>query len=566
MIDISDSQVHQLGITQSPVKTKKNKWKRDRSDRKEAKQSGRAHKTVAGKLIPAKTFKFINCNCRYECIELPFIIREEIFESFWRLGNWQSQSNYIASAITICDPKIKTVPNSRKMFTRVYRFNEFRVCKDVFIGTLGISNGRLDYCIKTKSKSNMCSPDKRGKSRGNKTSEEKIAGIKEFLDNFPKYKSHYCENSKVYFSPDLNKQLLYDMYREKCVDFVGKTVFNKYFEEYNIGFYVPRVDTCKTCDIFNNNMKNTLDETCTREINQKQEEHIKRAEKVRKLLKESSELAKTDDSVLVLTFDMQKTAPLPRINTSIVFYKRQLWVYNVGIHNCKDESASMMVWLEGEARRGSQEVCSCIYKYLQDYDTEKIKYIKTFSDACGGQNKNKTIICFFMYCCNKFNVESWCHSYLESGHSYLPNDRDFGQIAKKAKNSCTIYDLDQWINIIKTARKIHPFHVTKMKGQFVNINALTSNATYNNKHTTSTDKFNFSKMTSFTVSKNSNIVQYTERGSDVVHSLTYPQHDVTELSLADTTCPISKEKYKDLMSLMSLIPNVYKDFYENLSH
>ncbi|KAJ8874896.1 hypothetical protein PR048_022786 [Dryococelus australis] len=35
----------------------------------------------------------------------------------------------------------------------------------------------------------------------------------------------------------------------------------------------------------------------------------------------------------VLMFDMEKTLPLSRIPTNIIIYKRQLWLYNCGIHS-----------------------------------------------------------------------------------------------------------------------------------------------------------------------------------------------------------------------------------------
>ncbi|KAJ8869864.1 hypothetical protein PR048_028873 [Dryococelus australis] len=46
--------------------------------------------------------------------------------------------------------------------------------------------------------------------------------------------------------------------------------------------------------------------------------------------------AKNDDSIECLTFDMEKTLPLPRIPANIMFYKRQLWMYNCGIHGEKN--------------------------------------------------------------------------------------------------------------------------------------------------------------------------------------------------------------------------------------
>ncbi|KAF2902064.1 hypothetical protein ILUMI_04118, partial [Ignelater luminosus] len=55
--------------------------------------------------------------------------------------------------------------------------------------------------------------------------------------------------------------------------------------------------------------------------------------------------ANESDEYECLSFDLEKTRPLPRISTSMVFYKCQLWVYR----------GYCYVWVEGTAGRGAQE-------------------------------------------------------------------------------------------------------------------------------------------------------------------------------------------------------------------
>lgn len=74
--------------------------------------------------------------------------------------------------------------------------------------------------------------------------------------------------------------------------------------------------------------------------------------------------AAEDPMTETLTFDMEKTLPLPRISTSIVFYKRQLWLYNVGVHSGKQNKGYCYFWAEGTAGRGSQEVLSCLKEHI----------------------------------------------------------------------------------------------------------------------------------------------------------------------------------------------------------
>ena len=210
---------------------------------------------------------------------------------------------------------------------------------------------------------------------------------------------------------------------------------------------MPKADTCKFCDESNINIAQATNQLKTT-LQTRLEEHHHEASTVRNNLKSAAEAAKSDPSVLVFTFDMQQTAPLPRLNTSVVFYKRQLWIYNTGIHTCHDD-------------RGYH---------------------------------NKTIICFIMYVCYFFNIDCWEHSYMESGHSYLPNDRDFGVISKRAKMTSTVYDLDQWIDVIKTARVKDPFVIKEMAHKFVDVENLSSLRKYCPTATDAPSKFNFLKL------------------------------------------------------------------------
>jgi hypothetical protein len=89
-----------------------------------------------------------------------------------------------------------------------------------------------------------------------------------------------------------------------------------------------------------------------------------RAESARAELKMAESAARADSNVLTISFDMEKTQPIPFINTSVAFNKRQLWLYNLGINNRKDNTATMCIWTEPEGKRGSNEVASALYEFL----------------------------------------------------------------------------------------------------------------------------------------------------------------------------------------------------------
>lgn len=90
------------------------------------------------------------------------------------------------------------------------------------------------------------------------------------------------------------------------------------------------------------------------------------ADDAQKMRKENMTNAEKDPDLETFCFDLEKTLPLPRIPTNIVYYKRQLCIYNLGIHSGKDNKGHCYVWVEGEAGRGSQEVGSCLVKHFKE--------------------------------------------------------------------------------------------------------------------------------------------------------------------------------------------------------
>lgn len=76
---------------------------------------------------------------------------------------------------------------------------------------------RIDLAL-SKKRSQEPLNDGRGiTSGGGNVDESKLAEIKASIDSIPKYSSHYCRNetSSNFLSPNLNLQILYDLYKEK---------------------------------------------------------------------------------------------------------------------------------------------------------------------------------------------------------------------------------------------------------------------------------------------------------------------------------------------------------------
>ena len=53
---------------------------------------------------------------------------------------------------------------------------------------------------------------------------------------------------------------------------------------------------------------------------------------------------KNENSNLLCFRFRKKTQPIPFLNTSIVFYKRQMWLYNLGKNTRHNNKGHMCIW------------------------------------------------------------------------------------------------------------------------------------------------------------------------------------------------------------------------------
>ena len=131
---------------------------------------------------------------------------------------------------------------------------------------------------------------------------------------------------------------------------------------YNVGIYIPKKDTCQLCDRFNIQIQGATQESKSM-LNESHQAHLTKASFARTYLQGMTSEAKKNPSLLCFTFDIEKTQPMPYINTSVVFYKRQLWLLNLGINTRHNNQGYMCLWNKTEGKRGANEVCSALFEF-----------------------------------------------------------------------------------------------------------------------------------------------------------------------------------------------------------
>lgn len=399
-----------------------------------------------------------------------------------------------------------------------------------------------------------------------------------FLDGFPKYKSHYTSSEKVYFSSELNIRKLYSAYSDQMTlkkqERVTERAFRTIFSQYDVGFYVPKADTCATCDAFKASTPLPVANEEKSEAQLEWENHQERANAAREAMEVATARAKEDTSRMVFTFDLEKTQPLPYMQTSVAFYKRQMWIYNLGIHTLHNNKGYMCVWTEVEAKRGANEVASSISTFLDTQNLNGVTTLSTFSDACGGQNRNRIIVATMMHLCKTKNLKTWEHTFMESGHSYLPNDRDFGLIEKAKKRRAGVHSPEEWVSLIEQARPKKPFQVIRMEGKMLDMTVLCRNLTIRHKNTEG-EPFSWLKLKWYQVNAKDNTMLY-KTSQSVNHA---PKTvDFSKKEQVDTDSSVSLQpaypkglklkevKYRDIISLLPYIGPIYHDYFNNLPH
>jgi hypothetical protein len=126
-----------------------------------------------------------------------------------------------------------------------------------------------------------------------------------------------------------------------------------------------------------------------------------------------------------------------------------------------------------------------------------IETVIAWSDSCGGQNRNIKTAAMWMHIvqCSTFNIREVRHKFSESGHSFLPNDSDFGDIERNMKYHPEVYVPTQWYDITEKSRvKKNKYEVIKMKKNYLKNTEVIEENMVNRKKTDSGDKVEWLKI------------------------------------------------------------------------
>jgi len=101
---------------------------------KKLRNEGKVYVDRKGKTHKNKRIVEYNHQCRYKCnTNVPEDVRKEIFNEYWKTGNWELQSAFLNGAITLNLVSRKSANAIKnKSVSCVYSIGEFIVCQEFF--------------------------------------------------------------------------------------------------------------------------------------------------------------------------------------------------------------------------------------------------------------------------------------------------------------------------------------------------------------------------------------------------------------------------------------------------
>jgi hypothetical protein len=560
---------------------KETEWKNN--VRKRARNEGKQYISKKGKLVPARKITYHRCGrCVNRCNDvLPDEERDKIFHNYWRMGDKQRQRDFIANHISVKHVNKCRNEGSRRKNTMHYFFtvnnNKIKVCKAVFLKTLGIGEKTVTYTMAHTSQSGQASCEKRCTPPGIKKPQAVREAVKSHIASFPALESHYSRRgtSKKYLEKDLNIKKMHSMYLEKYEKDQIKLVKESYYRsvfvsEFNISFHKPKKDLCSYCFSYENSNQIEKDQKLA-DYNA----HLDRKNKVRQLKVEYKELAKTDPEVVSLAFDFEQVLPCPRLNVSSLFYKRKLATFNLTTYELASKKVNCYMWHEAVAGRGSCEIATCIHMLLKSLP-DQVNHVILFSDTCSGQNRNQYFASMCLNAVKERNIDCIDHIFMESGHSQMEVDSVHSCIETAVKNQ-NIYSPGDYYRIVSMARKRDPYSVKILSTKdFFDYKALGRSTLKNRSRDIMGNTVQWLKIKWLSYQKKTpNIIRFKYNYDEDFCEICVnkgvrgrPSNVPVPLeSLFSAPPAISRAKYEDLMFLCNslAIPQFYHDFYRGLT-
>ena len=567
------------GGTSRKRKVNTDSWKQN--VRKKRRQSGKSYMNSKGNAVPAKaikTKKDCKNSCKYKCGTIfSDEERERIFNSFYSM-NHQEQKHFFNKTThreTKQRCRTKKGHDSRRSFSFYYYFfidgNRYRVCKQFYLTTIAVSARRISDFHQTKDEETSTpSEPKWGKHTKKKVSDERKQFARDHINSFPRIESHYCRavSKKEYLEASLNLQKMYELYEKKCeenaIDPVKFHMYRDIFNhEFNIEFQKPKKDLCDLCYEFSHT------DQPSKELADKHRIHLSSKNDTKNERKKDRELK--DKTVAVVCIDLENVITLPQSNVGNFYYKRKLSQYNLTGHCSLNKRGYCVLWHEGNAGRGGNDIASgtilMLEKILKEFPGIK-KFILWF-DSCVPQNRNSYMsVALREFIINHPEIDLIEQKFCEPGHSSIQEVDNIHSQIDRALSPAEIFSPLGLLRMLPNVNRKHAFSVIQMQNNNIkNYSQVASTLNYKNVPYFSVKNLVYRK-------DQPHHVFYKEKFTEAFKLAKLLKIHQTRKNDKPPTVPsakvlkaertISKNKQSDLQSMYPYMPTIDVQFYKTI--
>jgi len=313
-----------------------------------------------------------------------------------------------------------------------------------------------NFFMQTSEKQFIPRIDKRGKHKPKHAlTDLDIKAITDHIFSIPKEMSHYTTVKKSNILPgELNVKKMWLLYKElqdeKKQRTVGYLSYLKVFNKYDLRFGSPAVDSCAKCDEFkieiakdpNNHM-----------LIQERDTHLRDADTAYSMQRFDKKLAVDSNTIEACWMDMMSTIQIPRLSTSVSFYKRKLRVHAEDFFRASSKAHHISVWSELHGKKGTNDVISVLHNGLENV-SDNVKHLILWMDNTSSQNKSSTLLKYLLHICTPdsilYKFQRVTLKFAPVGHTFMPCDRMFGRISQRLSAKTTICDPQEVVKIMNT--------------------------------------------------------------------------------------------------------------------
>ena len=444
------------------------------------------------------------CKCRQQCYDMIGMENvKRLHDGYYEIPNYNGKNQYLSQLIVQEETKNQQLygANNKSRVSHVNHYHvivdgkQMKVCKVAFLNIFDIGKEKVEVVLKKTNSNGIVEPDQRGKhEHHNQVPEVMREKVFEHIQQMPVRKTHYTVNSNPYMQyldtqNQETQKWLYDKYCEWLADNypevapVKKSYYLEiYNTKFNIGIKPPKVDTCATCKKLEDGIRDgNAQGKDTSELQKELEDHKEKAKEAYAHLQEAREKEIWNPAEwYVICMDLQQAHTIPKTNVGVNFYHSKANMYNFCIADVRTKTpkCTFYVWEEYNGKKGSAEIYSCVYKWLEEnvLHLEKNKRpnkLRIIADNCGGQNKSNTLVLALLRLVHLDLFDRIELAFLVPGHTYMPCDRKFGSVARHLKRIDEISSPTALIHRLKHA-EIEPLNIQRLEKKHIyNINVLT---------------------------------------------------------------------------------------------